>query len=404
MEKSKGQRQKAFSTRAVHAGERVPPSDYVPVATPIHPTVGFVYESMDDLDAIFGNTREGYVYPRYGSPTVTAFETAVADLEGGEAAHAFGSGMAAVHASLLAAGVRAGTTVVAAMDVYGATFTLLKRLLNELGVQACWVDVSDLASVERACAESKPVVVYAETLSNPLLKIADVGALAKMAREHGAQLIIDNTFATPYLCNPIALGASYVLHSATKYIGGHGDVMAGVVVTSAENRHTLYELNKLVGGVLGPFEAWLALRGIKTLPLRMRQQCASAERVAAWLAAQPRIARTNYPGLPSHPQHALAQRLFGERGNGAMLSFEIAGADRAQAFRFMEALELCLPATTLGDIYSLVLHPATASHRSLSPEERERVGIREGLVRLSVGIEDAGDIIADLDQALRAVQ
>ncbi len=403
MEKSKGQRQKAFGTRAVHAGERVPPSDYVPVATPIHPTVGFVYESMDDLDAIFGNTREGYVYPRYGSPTVTAFETAVADLEGGEAAHAFGSGMAAVHAALLAAGVRAGTTVVAAMDVYGATFTLLKRLLNELGVKACWVDVSDLASVETVCAENKPVVIYAETLSNPLLKIADIAALANMAREHGAQLLIDNTFATPYLCNPIALGATYVLHSATKYIGGHGDVMAGVVVTSAENRHTLYELNKLVGGVLGPFEAWLALRGIKTLPLRMRQQCANAERVAAWLAAQPKIAHINYPGLPSHPQHALAQRLFGERGYGAMLSFEIAGADRAQAFRFMEALDLCLPATTLGDIYSLVLHPATASHRSLSPEERERVGIREGLVRLSVGIEDADDIIADLDHALKAI-
>ena len=179
--------------------------------------------------------------------------------------------------------------------------------------------------------------------------------------------------------------------------------MAGVVVTSAENRRKLYEANKLVGSVLGPFEAWLALRGVKTLPLRMRQQCASAKAVAEWLAARPDIACVNYPGLPSHPQHEVARRLFGERGFGGMVSFEIAGADKAKVFRFMEALELCLPATTLGDVYSLVLHPATTSHRSLTPEERARVGISDGLARLSIGIEDVEDIIADLDQALGAV-
>src|SRR5512143_508699 len=181
----RSQRKQAFGTRAVHAGERVPPADYTPVASPIHPSVGFVYDSMDDLDGIFANTRDGYVYPRYGSPTVTAFETAVAELEGGEAAHAFGSGMAAVHAALLAAGVRAGTTVVAAMDVYGATFTLLKRLLNELGATARWVDVTDLNNVETALAEHRPVALLAETISNPLLKIADIPALARLAHRHG---------------------------------------------------------------------------------------------------------------------------------------------------------------------------------------------------------------------------
>jgi cystathionine gamma-synthase/methionine-gamma-lyase len=396
-------RNKAFATRAVHAGERVPPADFTPVATPIHPSVGFLYESMDDLDAIFATTREGYVYPRYGSPTTAAFETAMADVEAGEAAMAFASGMAAIHAALLAAGVRAGTAVVAAMDVYGATFTLLQRLFAELGVKARWVDVTDLKSVEAALAEARPVALIAETISNPLLKVADVPTLASQAHHYAARFLIDNTFASPSLCNPTTHGADFVIHSATKYIGGHGDVMAGVVVTSKETRRTLYELNKLVGGVLGPFEAWLALRGLKTLPLRMRQQCANAMRVAEWLANQPGIARINYPGLPRHPQHELAHRLFGERGYGGMLSFEIAGADKAKVFRFMEALELCLPATTLGDIYSLVLHPATTSHRSLSPEEREKVGIRDGLVRLSVGIEDADDIVADLSQALEAV-
>jgi cystathionine beta-lyase/cystathionine gamma-synthase len=394
---------KSFGTRAVHAGERAPRPDYTPVVTPIHPSVGFVYDSMDDLDAIFATTRAGYVYPRYGSPTVAAFEAAIADLEGGEAAHAFASGMAAIHVALLAAGVRAGTSVVAAMDLYGATYTLLQRLLTELGAVVRFVDMTDLGTVEAVFAETRPVALIAETISNPLLKVADVSGLAGLAHRHGAQLLIDNTFASPYLCNPLALGADYCIHSATKYIGGHGDVMAGVVITSAENRRKMYELNKLVGSVLGPFEAWLALRGVKTLPLRVRQQCANAVRVAEWLAAHRKIARVNYPGLPIHPQHDVARRLFGERGFGGMLSFEIAGADRAGAFRFMEALDLCLPATTLGDIYTLVLHPVTSSHRSLSAEERAKIGIGEGLVRLSAGIEDAGDIIADLEQALAQV-
>jgi cystathionine gamma-synthase/methionine-gamma-lyase len=395
-------RNQGFVTRTVHAGERIPPGDCTPVVAPIHPTVGFVYDSMDDLGAVFATTREGYVYPRYGSPTVAAFEVAMAELEGGEAAHAFGSGMAAIHAALLAAGVRAGTSIVAALDLYGATIALVQRLLVELGATAHLVDVTDLASLESVLAEAHPVALLAETISNPLLKVADVPALAELAHRYGAQLLIDNTFASPYLCNPLALGADYVIHSATKYIGGHGDVMAGMVVTSAENRRKLYELNKLVGGVLGPFEAWLAMRGCKTLALRMRQQCSNASQMARWLAAHPKIARVNYPGLPIHLQHDLARRLFGERGFGGMLSFEIAGADQAGAFRFMESLDLCLPATTLGDIYTLVLHPATSSHRALSAEERARVGIREGLVRLSVGIEDVADIIADLEQALAA--
>jgi cystathionine gamma-synthase/methionine-gamma-lyase len=308
--------------------------------------------------------------------------------------------MAALHAALLAAGVRVGTTVIAATDLYGATYTLLNRLLTQLGAEVHLVDATNLAEVEAALAATRPLALIAETISNPLLKVADLAALADLVHRHDAQLLIDNTFASPYLCTPLEHGADFVIHSATKYIAGHGDVMAGVVITTSEKRSELYELNKLIGGVLGPFEAWLAMRGLKTLPLRIRQQCASALQVAEWLANHRSVKRVYYPGLASHLGHKVAQRLFSERGFGGVLSFEIADADQATAFRFMEALELCLPATTLGDIYTLVLHPATTSHRSLTAKERAQVGIGDGLIRLSVGIEEAADIITDLDQAL----
>lgn len=392
---------KSFSTRAVHAGERLPASRSASVVTPIHPSVGFLSENMETMDAVFAGELDGYVYARYSSPTVSAFEAAVANLEGAEAAQAFSSGMAAIHATLLAAGAASGSHVVAAMDVYGATYTLLQTLLRSLGVQSHWVDVTNLAQVETALAEHHPVALLAETVSNPLLKVANVGDLAGLARRYDAQLVIDNTFASPYLFNPLAHGADYVIHSATKYIGGHGDVLAGVVATSQANRIKLYEINKLAGAALGPFEAWLALRGVKTLPLRMRQQCQNAVEIAGWLQAQESVARVHYPGLPEHPQHKLAQGMFQGKGYGGVLSFEIAGGDQARVFRFINALQLIQSATTLGDLYTLVLHPATASHRSLSPAEREKVGIPDGLVRLSAGIEDAEDLIADLEQALR---
>jgi cystathionine gamma-synthase/methionine-gamma-lyase len=391
---------KSFQTRAVHAGEHVQGVDFTPVTTPIYPTVGYVYESMDDTDAVLGSTRPGYVYTRYANPTTSAFENAVASLEGAEAAQAYGSGMAAIHAALLAAGARAGSTVVAALDLYGATFSLLRGLMTTLGVHIRLVDAVNLDAVESALKETGAVVVLVETISNPLLKIANVPALAKIAHAHNAALIVDNTFASPYLFNPLAHGADYAMHSATKYISGHGDVVAGVVATSLENKKKLFELNKLTGGILGPFEAWLALRGLKTLPLRVRTQCANALQAAEWLGKHPRIARVNYPGLKTHSQNALANELFGGKGFGGVLSFEIANADKAAAFRFMEKLQLCQTATTLGDIYSLVLHPATASHRSLTPAERAQIGITDGLVRLSCGIESAEDILGDLEQAL----
>jgi cystathionine beta-lyase/cystathionine gamma-synthase len=393
-------RNKGFSTRVVHSGEGKPRGQWSPVSTPIYSTVGYRYESMDELDAVFGGKKAGYVYTRFENPTVAAFEEAMAVLEGGEAAQAYGSGMAAVHAALLAAGLKTGSSIVTTLDLYGATTTLLKKLFGEMGVSIRLVDVINLGAVEAALAETRPAVLLCETISNPLMKVADVPSLAELAHRYNARFLVDNTFASPYLFNPISHGADYVIHSITKYIGGHGDVTGGVVVTSSENRQKLNDLNKLVGGILGPFEAWLALRGCKTLSLRMGRQSENANQVAKWLTSHPRIARVNYPGLPGDPRHNTASRLFGNRGFGGMLSFEIRNGDRATAFQFMDALQLCLAVTTLGDIYSLVLHPATSSHRGLSQEERSEVGISDGLVRLSVGIEDAGDIISDLDHAL----
>lgn len=395
---------KSIFTQTVHAGERGPRPDFTPVSTPIHPSVGYLYDDMADLDGVFGGEKDGYVYPRYGSPTVTAFERAVATLEGASSTVAFASGMAALHAALLSAGARAGASVVAAADLYGATYALLDQTFAELGVRTRFVDIVDLDQVARAVDEEQPTALLCEIISNPLIKVADVPTLAEIAHRAGAALVVDSTFASPYLFCPLAHGADYAVHSATKYLGGHGDLMAGVVACSAERGHDLRERQKLLGANLGPQEAWLALRGLKTLALRLRQHCANAQVVAEWLAAHPAVAHVHYPGLPHHPQHELAAQLFAGRGFGGMVSFDLHGATQAGVFRFMEALDLVLPATTLGDVYSLTLYPAHSSHRYVAPEVRAAIGIGNGLVRLSVGIEDVGDIIADLAQALEHVR
>jgi cystathionine gamma-synthase/methionine-gamma-lyase len=391
---------KSIFTRAVHAGERAAKPDFQPVSTPVYHTVGFLYEDLKDLDGVFGNERDGYVYTRYGNPTNSALEEALASLEEGEAALTFGSGMAAVHASLLAAGVKSGTSLVSASDVYGATYAVCSRLFPELGVRVQFVDVTNLEGLIKTLSETKPQAIILETISNPLMKVADIPAISKIAHQIGTKVIADNTFATPFLFQPLKHGVDFCVHSTTKYIGGHGDVLGGAIVTSRENRSTLHEIIKMTGGNLGPTEAWLTLRGLKTLPLRMRQHCLNAMEVAKWLESHPRIARVNYPGLTSHPQYELAKRLFSQGFFGGMISFEIKEAGKKEVFRFMEALELILPATTLGDIYSLTLYPAISSHRALGPEGRARVGISDSLVRLSVGIEESTEIIGDLERAL----
>jgi cystathionine gamma-synthase/methionine-gamma-lyase len=392
-----GQKSKrGFGTTAVHAGERPAKPDFVPTTTPIYLSNSFSYEDSATTDAVFGNERPGYVYTRYGNPTVRALETAIAELEGAEDAVAFSSGMAAIHNALLNE-VKTGSHIVAARELYGASTAVLVNLFASIGVETTFVDILDLDAVATVIEQIKPRVLFFETISNPLLRVADVARLADIARRFRATVIVDNTFASPLLVNPLHHGAHVVVHSTTKYLGGHGDVTGGAIATDADRAYELRELAKLTGGIAGPFEAWLTLRGIKTLPLRVRKQSENAAIVARWLATHPKIERVYYPGLDDW---GAADGQFNSDLRGGMLSFDIAGAGCAEAHRFLESLRLCVPATTLGDVYTLVLYPLMSSHRGMEPEEQEAIGIGDGLLRLSVGIEDVEDIIADLGQAL----
>ena len=404
---------KRFDTRAVHAGEQrwgnceeKPGGDFCPISTPIHLSTTFAHENVEQTDRVLGGEEPGYSYARYGNPTVTAFEEAIASLEGGGRAFAFASGMAAMHAALMAAEVGNGATVLAAEQLYGSTATLLVQVFGAGGAETRFVDVCDLSAVEKKVEELRPRAVVIETISNPLLRVADVPRIAEITRAAGATLIVDATFGTPYLQRPLELGADIVVHSATKYLSGHGDLTAGLVVADAPYDGALGEIRKLVGGIMAPFEAWLALRGLKTLPLRMERQCENARVIAARLASHPKIAKVNYPAAKGHPDNEVARRVLS--GAGGLVSFELAVDDpegspeksRKAAFRFLNALELCVKAPSLGDIYTLAIHPATASHRELSPSRRARLGVKENLIRMSLGIEHPDDIIEDVEQAL----
>lgn len=387
-----------FSSRAVHAGEHGPTPDFTPTATPIYPATAFVYEDTETLDAVFSGERPGYVYSRFANPTTTALEAAIASLEGTEDAVAFASGMAAVYATMLL-DARAGDRIVAAPDLYGASYAMLAGMLTSLGISTTFVDMSDLEQVARAVREVQPKLVYLESMSNPLLRIANLPAIASIAHEAGALIAVDNTFASPWLIRPAMFGVDAIVHSTTKYLGGHGDVTGGVVAASAALATRLREINKLVGAVPGPFESWLTLRGLKTLPLRMRQHSENGRAIAEWLAGDRRVSAVYYPGLSAN---GIADTVFARADRGGMVSFDIAGAGRNEVFRFMDALSMIVPATTLGDIGSLVLYPAISSHRTIAPELRATLGISDALVRLSVGIEDVEDIITDLDSGLAA--
>ena len=312
--------------------------------------------------------------------------------------------MAAIHAALLGVGLQSGDTVVVSRDVYGATLSLLQTVFARLGVTIIAVDIQDIAGVTAVITTERPKVVLVETVSNPLLRVADIPALAAAAHAVGAVLMVDSTFTTPYLLRPLAYGADYVIHSATKYLSGHGDAMGGLVVSTHARCAEVRTVAKLTGGTLSPFDAWLILRGLKTLTLRMQRQCENALELAQWLTRHPRITEVMYPGLPSHAQYALTRALLSEGCGGAMVAFTLKDGGRTQVMRFMDHLQLCLPATTLGDIYTEVLYPPMASHRWLSADERRQIGITDGLVRVSVGIEAIEDILADFTQALESLQ
>jgi len=389
-----------LNTKAVHAGDRKKGGAHVPATTPIYTASSYFYETMEELDRVFGREDPGYCYARYENPTNAALEELAATLESGHGALACGSGMAAIHMALLAALADRRRSVLAANALYGATVSLLMNVMEPSGVSVRFTDVCDLDGFRQAVEETKPGCVLVETISNPLLRVAPLDRIAEIAQASGAALVVDNTFATPVLLRPMELGAHFVVHSATKYLAGHGDVLGGIVVTDAAHYDGLRALARVIGPVLGPFESYLTMRGIKTLPLRMERQCANACRVASWLATHDAVERVYFPADPAHLDAAEIRRLLAPGMFGAIVSFELKGAGREEVFRFMNALRLIVRATSLGDVHSMMLYPTMSSHREISPRHRERMGIRDNLVRLSVGIEAVEDIIGDLDQAL----
>ena len=378
-------------TVAVHAGTRLAGSKAVPVSPPIYPAAVNWFDSSDDLDSALDG--KDYAYARISAPNTTLLEEAVAALEGAEDCVAYASGMAALRSAFEAQGFRAGDTLVMPADGYGVTRALYKSLCATLGVELHAFLMTDPEVPERIRA-LKPRMVLAESISNPLLRVPDLRVLARACQDVGATFVVDGTFPSPVGQRALALGADYAVQSTSKWLNGHSDALGGTVSASRERMAPLRAARVLAGDVLGPFEAWLTLRGLRTLPVRMKAHVEHAAHVARRLAESPLLERVIYPGLTSHPDHATAQALLS--GGGPMVAFEIKGAGRPESMRFLEALKVGRPGPSLGDVCTLVMHAASASARRLTPEEREAAGIRENLIRVSVGLEDPDDIVEDL--------
>lgn len=374
-----------MATRAIHAGQRPDPLAGA-VTFPIFQTSTYVQDGL--------GRNKGYEYARTSNPTRQALERNVAALEGGTHGFAFASGMAAIDAALRL--LSAGDHVVCGDNVYGGAHRLMDRILTRMGLAFSFVDTRDPAAVEAAVTRATKML-YAETPTNPMMRLADLAALGAIARAHGLLFVVDNTFATPVFQRPFEFGADLIVHSTTKYLNGHSDMVGGLLLAQVDElAERLAYIQNAAGAVPGPFDCWLALRGTKTLPLRMMQHDANGRRIAQWLAQDRRVRAVHYPGLPTHPQHELAQRQMS--GFGGMLSIETGSLERAT--RMLERVKLFALAESLGGVESLIGHPATMTHAAVPKAMREATGISDGLVRLSVGIEEADDLIADLDQAL----
>jgi O-succinylhomoserine sulfhydrylase len=384
-------------TRAVHAGTRR--SQYGEVSEALFLTQGFVYETAEAAEARFIEAGEDeYIYARYGNPTVRMFEERIAALEGAEDAFATASGMAAVNGALMAM-LKAGDHVVAARALFGSCLYILEDILPRYGVEVTFVDGTDLAQWEGAIRPDTSVVFF-ESMSNPTLELIDIASVSRLAHAVGATVVVDNVFATPVFSNAIGLGADVVIYSATKHIDGQGRCLGGVILGTTEMiRKTVEPYMKHTGGAMSPFNAWVMLKSLEHVELRCRAQAESAQAIAEALEGHAALSRVVFPGLASHPQHALAQAQMTRPGT--MLAFELKGG-QAAAFRFLNALSLITISNNLGDAKSIITHPATTTHQRLSEEARAALGITPGLVRLSVGLEDAGDLIADLTRALEA--
>lgn len=375
-----------FSTKAIHAGQ--PPEETTgAIMTPVFLTSTYVQEEL--------GKHKGYEYSRVSNPTRTALERNIAALEGGAEGMAFGSGTAAVDAIMHL--LRPGDHVIMSQNVYGGTYRIARLVWEDFGLRFDFVDTTDLQNVERVL-RPQTKMLFIETPTNPTMEITDLAAAAELARAHRLISVVDNTFATPYLQQPLSFGFDIVVHSLTKYLNGHSDMIGGLVVTNdAGIAERLRFVQKSVGGILSPFDSWLCLRGTKTLAVRMKQHNENAMKIAQWLKQQPAVQAVFYPGLEDHPQHALAARQM--CGFGGIISFELGSIGKAGAF--LKKLRLCALAESLGGVETIITHPATMTHAAIPPDQRQRIGVTDGLVRISAGIEDVEDIIADMEAALK---
>jgi cystathionine gamma-synthase/methionine-gamma-lyase len=391
-----------FESQVVHAGDRKRERPTaIPSATPIHLATTYFYETAEQLDRIFGHEEDGPSYSRYENPTNTALEELTTTLENGYGSLATCSGMTALQIAFQAALLDRPHSIVSSSSIYGATVKMLDQVFNPYEVGVKYVDVCDVAAVEKAIDIQKPGCVFLESMSNPLLRVPDIEKIAALTRAAGAALVVDSTFACPMLLRPLDLGANIVVHSATKYLAGHGDVLGGIIVSDEGHHENVRMLSRIVGGTLGPFESYLTMRGIKTLALRYERQCQNARKLAECLASHSRVERVHYCADPQHPDAETIKRNFAPGLYGAILAFAIKNADKAAVLRFMTRLKMIVPGTSLGDVHTLLLYPVMSSHRDIAPKMRDRMGIRENLVRVAVGIEAVEDIYADLDAALR---
>ncbi len=388
-----------IDTKCVHAG--IDEYEYGSVVPPIYQTSTFKFKSVKHGASLFAGEEKGYIYTRMLNPTVEAMENAIADLEGGHKALGCGSGMAAIH-TVFAALTQAGDHVTCSSAVYGPTVTLLNSIMKKFGVESTFVNTADLQEIRQAIRKDTRVI-YVETPGNPTLCLSDIKAISEIAREAGAHLVVDNTFLSPVIQQPLLLGADVVIHSLTKFLNGHADVVGGVIIVKDEDSYLKFRkvLNQL-GGVIDPFNAFLVHRGIKTLSLRMERHCISALQVAEYLKAHPAIKEVYYPGLPNHPHYALGQKQHRNGYAGGVISFELAGG-YAAGIAMMNSVKLCQLAVSLGGVESLIQHPASMTHFSMGKEARQAAGISDGLVRLSVGIESVEDIIQDIESALSKI-
>ena len=390
-----------FSTRAIRGASRQPAVPQPPVNVPVYLSSTFEVSSAEELAELLEFARPGHSYGRYSNPTHEALELALADLEGAEAAHLTGSGMAAIHGAILSL-VAAGEELVIPRAVYGGVVGLQRAVLSRSGITSVAADTTDLDAL-RAAISPRTRLIWVETISNPTTAMTDIAAVAALAHEHGIALAVDNTFASPYLCNPLALGADLVVHSVTKYIGGHSDLLGGVVLGTAERVAAARRIVINAGGNASPLEAFLALRGLKTLALRMERHSSNALRVAHSLEGAPGVERVLYPGLPSHAQHDLAGRQLRDAMAGGMMAVELVGGRRAGE-RFLDRIRVAVHATSLGSVESLVSHPASSSHRQLDDAALAEAGLTPGMLRVSIGLEDADDLVADLTAAAAGAQ